>query len=361
MKVLSTGNFDHFWKLAITASLVVAASLPTWNYFLDPYQVFAGLGDCVKEYTSPTTNERYLKVAFLISRQHPSKVQDYATLPLEDLSHNKSLGNRHRYQIAKAYDSVIVGSSAMGVVDPVLLDRHYPGRRFYNLSFLAAKPDEILSSLKALRRGGMPIRQVVYGLEPMAFTDAHDYGSAQQLHPDASGISHARFVMDALFAPSLFDGLMQLASMFDQVPSVRYDIKGGGRYYLGRYDNEILADYATYAAVHFHDAPAIAPPWIESRFEDFGSLMAWLRSERIPVMVYLNPLHPVVAKTYGAGRLVGFRQRLSGLASGLKPNDCTGLLGGDGAGLNFYDFKHFRPQMALSVLGCGLGTNKSRI
>ncbi|MCX7100946.1 MAG: hypothetical protein NTX38_05505, partial [Methylobacter sp.] len=67
MKALSTGNFDSFWKVALVAGGIAAWSLPIWNVVVNPYQIFKtkfAIGD---RYTSSTTNERYLKVEYLLS------------------------------------------------------------------------------------------------------------------------------------------------------------------------------------------------------------------------------------------------------------------------------------------------------
>ncbi|MCX7101196.1 MAG: hypothetical protein NTX38_06810, partial [Methylobacter sp.] len=255
-----------------------------------------------------------------------------------------------------APDSYIVGSSIMGLVDSSLVNQYFHDRHFYNLAFLAAKPDEILATLRGLKRDGVTIKTVVYGLEPIAFTDIKSYGPAYQLHPEASEQSRQRVVFDYLFASSLSDGFYRLMTSINGNPSVRYDIEGTGRYYLERFDQEIEKDHDTFIRKQFpiNAKPVKAPPWIDNRFDDFRELARWLKDERIDAKFYLNPLHPYVAKAYGIERLAEFKQKITQLTGMDGINDCTAILMGDEVNRRFYDYKHFRPTEASKVIDCGL-------
>jgi len=254
------------------------------------------------------------------------------------------------------YDAFIVGSSIMGLVDPDLINQYYPDRHFYNLAFLAAKPDEILATLQGLKREGVPIKTVVYGLEPIAFTDIKSYGPAYQLHPETGEQSWQRIIFDYLFAPSLSDGFSRLVTAISGKPSVRYDIEGTGRYYLERYDREIKIDHGAFIRKQFpiNAKHVKAPPWIGSRFEDFRKLAQWFKDERIDVKFYLNPLHPYIANAYGDGRLVEFKQKIAEITGQSPIQDCTELLNSDDVNRRFYDYKHFRPVEVPTVIECAL-------
>lgn len=66
MKASSIGSFDSFWKVAIVTGGIAAWSLPVWNVVVDPYQIFNTKFSIGDRYTSSTTNERYLKVEYLL-------------------------------------------------------------------------------------------------------------------------------------------------------------------------------------------------------------------------------------------------------------------------------------------------------
>ncbi len=245
----------------------------------------------------------------------------------------------------------------MGMIEPSLLEARLPGTRFYNLAFLAAKPDEILATLKGLKHEGVAISNIVYGLEPIAFTDIKSYGPAYQLHPIADESSKQKVLFNYLFASSLSDGFSRLVTVLRGEPSVRYDIEGTGRYYLDRYDREIKKDHEAFIRKQFpiNPKPSMATPWIENRFSEFKDLVLWLKQEKVDARFYLNPLHPYVANAYREDRLNEFKQRMTELTGQANLSDCTRLLINEDVNKRFYDYKHFRDVEAGKVLDCGLG------
>ena len=357
MKASSIGSFDSFWKAALVAGSIAAWSLPVWNVVVNPYQIFKAKYSVGDRYSSSTTNERFLKVEYLLNeaKQTSPNSTDAIIGEINDESAGKKANSKN---LGANHDAFIVGSSIMGLVDPVLVNRYFPDRHFYNLAFLAAKPDEILATLQGLKRKGVTIKAVVYGLEPIAFTDIKSYGAAYELHPETRGESRQRILFDYLFASSLSDGFSRLVTAISGKPSVRYDIEGTGRYYLERYDREIEQDHGAFIRKQFpaNAKPVTAPPWIESRFEDFRKLAQWLKEENIESKFYLNPLHPYVAEAYGVKRLAEFKQKITELSGPESVGDCTELLQGDDVNQHFYDYKHFRPSGAAKVLDCGLNS-----
>jgi hypothetical protein len=357
MKALSIGNFNPFWKKSILVATVASWSLPIWNVVVNPYQVFNQNLSIGERYESSTTNERYLKVKHLLSEHAQTSPDSHLNVSTrinrggENIPSTTSKISEH--------DAFLVGSSIMGLVDPALANRYFPGRNFYNLAFLAAKPDEILATLKALKKGGVPIKNVVYGLEPIAFTDIKSYGPAYQLHYDAVEKPKLRILFDFLFAPSFSDGFSRLVNIFRGMPSVRYDIEGSGRYHLERYDREIENDHEAFIKKQFpaDKNPVAAPPWINDRFEDLKALVRWLNEEKINARFYLNPLHPYVHAAYGESRLREFKQKIIGLTGNPYVKDCTELLNDGDVNLHFYDYKHFLPDNAKAVIECGLGVD----
>ena len=340
MKASSIGSFDSFWKAALVAGGIAAWSLPVWNVVVNPYQIFKAKYSIGDRYSSSTTNERFLKVEYLLKEAKTTSpnTPDAIIGQINDESPGKQNSNTN-------HDAFIVGSSIMGLVDPALVNRYFPDRHFYNLAFLAAKPDEILATLQGLKRKGLTIKTVVYGLEPIAFTDIKSYGPAYELHPETNGQSRQRILFDYLFASSLSDGFSRLVTGISGKPSVRYDIEGTGRYYLERYDREIEQDHGAFIRKQFpaNAKPVKAPPWIDSRFEDFRKLAQWLKEEKIESRFYLNPLHPYVAEAYGVERLAEFKQKITELSGAKRVGDCTDLLQGNDVNQHFYDYKHFRP------------------
>jgi hypothetical protein len=357
MKVSSIGSFDSFWKAALVAGCIAAWSLPVWNVIVNPYQIFKAKYSIGDRYSSSTTNERFLKVEYLINeaKESSSNSPDAITGQINNESAGKKASSKN---LGANHDAFIVGSSIMGLVDPALVNRYFPDRHFYNLAFLAAKPDEILATLQGLKRKGVTIKTVVYGLEPIAFTDIKSYGPSYELHPETSGQSRSRIIFDYLFASSLSDRFSRLVTGISGKPSVRYDIEGTGQYYLERYDREIEKDHGAFIRKQFPAGakPVKAPPWIHSRFEDFQKLAQWFKDEKIESRFYLNPLHPYVADAYGVERLAEFKQKITELSGAEKVGDCSDLLQGDDVNQHYYDYKHFTPSEVAKVMDCGLNS-----
>ena len=351
MTASSIGSFNVYWKAALVAGGLAAWSLPVWNVVVNPYQIFKAKYSIGERYTASTTNERFLKVEYLLNEAQARSPETPGAIATRINSGNEA-GNPSARPLPDAF---IVGSSIMGLMDPAQVNRHFPDRHFYNLAFLAAKPDEILASLQALKRGGVPVKTLVYGLEPIAFTDRKTYGPAYRLHPETGEPSRQRVVFDYLFAPSLSDGVSRLVTAIGGRPSVRYDIEGTGRYALERYDREIKADHEAFMRRQFPVGaqPVVAPPWIDSRFEDFRKLVQWLKEEQVETRFYLNPLHPYVANAYGKNRLAEFKAKIAGIA-GQGIEDCTQLLNSENVNQRFYDYKHFRPEESFGVVECAL-------
>lgn len=356
MKALSIGSFDSFWKLALVAGGIAAWSLPVWNLVINPYQIFKPSLSIGERFSSSTTNERFLKVEYLLkSAKQPIPNSSNAII---DQINNATISKESTKELKSVYlDSFIVGSSIMGLIDPTLLNQKLTGH-FYNLAFLAAKPDEILATLRGLKHEGVPIKTVIYGIEPIAFTDTKSYGPAYQMHSVATEKSRNRIFFDYLFASSLSDGFSRLVTTFSGSPSVKYDIEGSGRYYLQRYDNEIKEDQDAFMRKQFpsNTKHINAPPWIDSRFDDFKKLAEWLKAEKVDTKFYLNPLHPHIVEAYGKERLTEFKNRIGNLTGIESFVDCSNILI-DGVGdvnQRFYDYKHFRPSESATVLNCAI-------
>jgi hypothetical protein len=361
MKASFIGSFDSFWKMALVAGGIAAWSLPVWNVVVNPYQIFNAKYSIGDRYSSSTTNERFLKVEYLLNEAKKTSPNLPGAI-IGQINHESSGKNSNSKKTNANPDAFIVGSSIMGLVEPALVNRYFPDRHFYNLAFLAAKPDEILATLRGLKGGGVPIKAVVYGLEPIAFTDIKSYGPAYQLHPEAGDQSRQRIIFDYLFASSLSDGFSRLVTVISGKPSVRYDIEGTGRYYLERYDREIKNNRGAFIHRQFpiKAKPVKAPPWIDSRFEDFRKLVQWLKDERIDAKFYLNPLHPYVADAYGEERLSDFKQKIGVITEDNSVQNCTNLLSADDPNHKFYDYKHYRITESSKVIECGLGKTSAQ-
>lgn len=115
----------HFYKsvLLISSFLILIFSL---NYFMDPYAVFR------EKYENRRTpaNEYYLKTKYIV--ENPTK-----------------------------YDSYIFGSSRVGTLKGEELNFG----KFYNMTFSAALPVEMLRTLEIFEDKGIQIKNIVLGID----------------------------------------------------------------------------------------------------------------------------------------------------------------------------------------------------
>ncbi len=171
----------NYWVAA--AFLLGGLAVVMFNYFVDPYELF-GHPYLRSGYA---VNERFRKVNHLL--------------------HNES------------HDSYILGSSVMGVFDPDVANR-ITGHSFYNLSFLSGTPQEAFDSLRALKRHGKPIKEVLIGIDFYQFYERPHIMSTNRPHPAVSGKSWLSFYSSYLFASGLWQGLTRIAHHLQSQPSI---------------------------------------------------------------------------------------------------------------------------------------------
>ena len=114
MKASSIGSFDSFWKAALAAVSIAAWSLPVWNVVVNPYQIFKEKYSIGERYSSSTTNERFLKVEFLLKEaKETSPISPDAII---GQINNEALGkNSASKKLSANHDAFVVGSSIMGL------------------------------------------------------------------------------------------------------------------------------------------------------------------------------------------------------------------------------------------------------
>src|SRR5690606_25330538 len=110
----STGSFNSYWKMALVAGGLAAWSLPVWNVVVNPYQIFKAKYSIGERYTASTTNERFLKVEYLLNEAKARSPETPSAI-VTRINRNNEAGNPSTRPLPDAF---IVGSSIMGLVDP---------------------------------------------------------------------------------------------------------------------------------------------------------------------------------------------------------------------------------------------------
>jgi hypothetical protein len=303
------------WLLGVCLSGLAVVSC---NVLLDPYQVFNVLA--LRD--SYTPNEIYNKLQHLLA--HPQR-----------------------------HDAFFVGSSRMGMFEPQAAEAIHPQRSYYNLSVLGVEPREQLAMLKALRAGGVTIREVVIGIDLYPFLTRRTPGDpAHRPHPAMSEQSRLEFLSSYLFLASYGSALRRLVHTLKPEPTMAFDFQGSGRYHLLDYDAQRAVDPSAYLAKHLppitdRTPPAGPPRWVESAFDDLDALRRWCLDNDVQAYWFVHPLHPSVLINVPDGALEVFRERIAALMGPLPDfsQDSRFL-----ASRDYYDAKHYVPALAQQLL-----------
>lgn len=305
---------------ALCATLSVAA----FNLVIDPYSVLK-TNEGMRTGYNP--NERFRKIEYL--KQHIGQ-----------------------------YDSFVIGASTMGLFPNEGLAEVRPDGRWYNLSFLAGTPPEALRALQYLKAKGMPIREVVYGLDMFAFRKLGAHRELwRQEHPDITGESQYSWWKRHVFASTLLDGTERLThNWLNAQPKLVFDFDRTGRYYLARWDREIAKDHQGFIKRQIYDKfnlgdkkpkPA-GVALVPERFAELAELKRWLDENGVASHFWINPIHWKNLATVDEKTLFEFR---SGIRSAIgEVPDYTARPDVFRRDDLFYEWQHFRPEAATLIL-----------
>jgi hypothetical protein len=314
----------HSWNRWVIGGLVASGlAVVAFNVVLDPYSV---LGTAKWLRQGYNVNERYGKIEYL------------------------------RHNVGK-YNAFIVGASTMGLFDPAEADRITPGRRWYNLSFLAGTPPEVLRALRFLEAQGQPITEVAYGIDIFAFRKVQKSSDAwKREHPLVTGESWATWWSNHLFASSFMEGMERITHNLNTHPRLFFDIEGTGRYYLVNWDREIEKDHQAFIDRQIYkkgngEQKQIKPTGVvlvRERFDELAELAQWLRENGIKAHFWINPMHWKNQATIDPLSMGQFRTAVReavgevtdfSVRADICHNDRL-----------FYEWQHFRPVLASQIM-----------
>ncbi len=298
-------TYRRFNRTVIALAASAFALVATSNVVIDPYGVF---GTSFLAYGAET-NERVVKLRRLLRRGAP-------------------------------HDTLVFGSSVVGVVDPELL---LPGHDAYNASFFAATPGHVLSLLIALDRGSRLPRHVVLAMDPFMFTAPPSHAPQVRLPPGASGESAPQFWRAYLFASSAPSMLAKAADALAPEPGVRFDFERGV-YRLPWLDRLIEHDPAAYVRARLTSWPAAVPADAggdRSAWAELQDLAQWVENRQDLLVTWVIP--PVHRRTAHAmeNTIANLRYALSGVSRGVVIDLSRHAVTSHDH--HWYDHKHFRP------------------
>ncbi len=306
---------NRAWNYWVAAAFLFGGLVVVmFNFLVDPYEVFGH----VYLRSGYAVNERYRKMEHL----------------LRDDVH---------------YDAYILGSSVMGVFDPGTASR-ITDHSFYNLSFLAGTPQEAFDVLRALKRNGKPIKEVLIGIDFFTFYERPRLSPANRPHPEVSGESWASFYSSYLFAPGLWQGATRIAHHLQAQPSIYFDVDGTGMYHLYGFDRARAGDPAQYYKDHFlpNALNGANIRWVDERFVEFTELCKWLDDNGIKARMFIHPFYGETLATISEQSYREFRERLLRIRPDVVDFSGERAITQDKA--NYYDARHYRGEVADAVM-----------
>ena len=306
---------NRAWNCWVSAAFLFGGLVVViFNYLVDPYEVFG------HHYlrSGYAVNERFRKVNHLLR----GDVQN---------------------------DSYILGSSVMGVFDPDVASR-ITGHSFYNLSFLAGTPKEAFDTLRALKRHGKPIKEVLIGIDFYQFYERPRILPTNRPHPVVSAESWLSFYSSYLFASGLWQGLTRIAHHLQGQPSIFFDVDGTGMYHLYEYDRTRASNPEQYNRDHFQPNAWNGADirWVEERFVEFAALCNWLDENKIEAKLFIHPFYRDTLATISDQSYLEFKARLLKIRPDIVDFSVARDIARDTSW--YYDKRHYRAAVADMIM-----------
>lgn len=302
----------NYWVAA--AFLLGGLAVVSFNYIIDPFEVFS---------------HPYLRGGYAINERF-RKVE-------------------HLLRADDKHDAYILGSSVMGGFDPAVANR-YSGHSFYNLSFLAGTPQEAFDTLRALKRAGKPIKEVLVGLDFYQFYERPRMLPSNRPHPAVSGESWLSFYSSYLFASGLWQGLTRIGHNFEKEPAIVFDVDGTGMYHLYGYERARVADPVQYDHDHFpvNSWNGTDVRWVDERFNEFAAFCHWLDENHIEAKFFIHPFYRDTLATISDSSYQEFMARMIKIRTDIV--DFSGDVTITSDKSLYYDKRHYRGVVADGIM-----------
>ena len=302
------------WSLKLLAVLIAGSCfMIAFNYLVDPFGVFQTHFFPLR--SGYTLDDRYRKVEHLIHDPFPG---------------------------------LIVGSSLMGVYDPSIAHQA-TSMPFYNMSFLDGRPHEYIQAIKALKKNGYPIKEVLIGIDFYVFSEPPDEDTpSHREHPLVSGESKASFFSYFLVTNGLYQGTLKIIETARKYPSSLLDVDHDGRFFLFQYDREIKDDHKKYIQQMLsHKLPPSDIKWRNERFDEFADFCSWLRENGIQSKVFIHPFYINFRNSVSSKSFNEFREKILRIRPDTVDFADSKIIYDPEF---YYDPHHYRPMVAKKIM-----------
>jgi hypothetical protein len=189
--------------------LISIIPVASFNYFIDPYGIFNNLCMNLWYELGYEPNQHYAKMRHLINDKH-------------------------------SWDSYLFGASRAGKINPDLI----PDGNYYNMNYSEGLPGEHLVDIKVLLEKGVPLKNVIIGLDNFSYTmRPEDHYDQMMRHPyDASDFKRYIFQIKYLYSAPRIGIINNIRSKDNNYYLINFNILGNGMQNLERVDKKIERD-----------------------------------------------------------------------------------------------------------------------
>ncbi len=311
-----------------------------------------------------TPEQRWLRLFFVIVMTgisllcltnlivDPFDIFGVGILPRPRLDNLRSIKIRYLREHHDLYDSYIFGSSRIGILDPVWLERYLPERRFYNMFVPGSSPYDQVRHLRYFLRQGYTVKRIFlqYDIEP-EYAPPPDM-LFMRLHPLVTGenpvVAKARYLV--LFSRDALEA--KLRYNFDPPSVVYYPASGHmidleKERWIEAHPEEHLAREGT-----FHERVTrepVFPGWVlQQKLDGLSEFVALCRRHDIVLDVAVTPHNQIYLDRQNRQGYLYELRRLAEITGGYW--DFSGYNSVTTNNLNYFESSHYRPQVAFWLL-----------
>lgn len=316
----------RFIVFIIGSGILTALSGISFNYIIDPYSVFET--HFFPEFGQP--QERYLKIEYL------KKHSDFNTF--------------------------LIGSSRIGVVNTDDVDKYFKGAKTYNLTISQANQWDIEKHIEWLSKNIPNVSHIIVQIDWLTDfgPDRPAYKLMTEVHPDISGRKKLDFLMDYLTFFNIEGLETKLKNNQGGIDLLNYNMSKG---YWTRplRDQKLDSDCKKYVDEEKTfkvrtTSKNISPDIINNSIESIARYKALLDKNNVKLTILLTPLNRHMLDGIDINDYEAFVRKLVNITNfynfmfynKITKNDC-----------NYYETSHYRPSIGKLLVQSIAGQNNN--
>ncbi len=306
-KYLTTSSIYKRWIYSVGGLCICTLGLVmVMNVHIDPYGVFT---DVSQHVGLSTLNERYNKMTHLL--RNPDR-----------------------------YDTLLLGSSRIGLFNTADVNQSIPGARTYNFSFFSAEPSDYLATLPVLQAQGMKIKRVVIGVDLYPYINSSKKETPQFWHhPRVTGDLPALYWLKYALLPSFYHSYIANAHASNTESKVTHDIEGTGSYSL----EDTGYNYTRPNSLSHNKYKLV-----DEKIKSLISLRDYFHANAIEVTWFIHPFSREQQDSIDADFLDLFRSQIIAILGQLPDfSQQTDITDSD---VNYFDRMHYKPSVAAQII-----------